>query len=251
MTKFEFYPIEKRRRFEEYAENYKFDQTEPTPWSPLKKPLREGKVVLITTAGILLEGQPSFKITQKGSSEYRALPVHLPRGQIIFEHPDFDPSEAKKDLNVLVPVDRFIELVEERKILELDEEFFSFLGICDDPWELEGALTGFAYKLKDSKVDVAFIFPAALRCTEFAGFISRFLERSGISTVMLALVREVAIQLKIPRALFINFPFGMPLGRAFAVSLQRSIINDMISALKTLDRPAKVITLPYRWESEL
>jgi glycine/betaine/sarcosine/D-proline reductase family selenoprotein B len=251
MTKFDFYPVEKGRRFEEYAETYKFDQTEPTPWSPLKKPLRDSKVVLITTAGVSPREQPPFKLTEKGCFEYREIPLHTPRKDLVFFHPDFSADEAKKDINVILPIDRFIELVEERIIGELCDVFFSFLGIFNDLWELEGAMTAFTYKLKGLNIDSAFIFPGGFRCTEAVGFISRFLERSGISTVAIVLIKEVAEQIKIPRALFINFPFGTPLGKAHIQSLQNSIVNDMVSALKTLDRPGKIINLPYKWEESL
>jgi len=61
-------------------------------------------------------------------------------------------------------------------------------------------------------------------------------------------VKEVTQQVRVPRAVFINFPFGRTLGRAHAVGLQQSILNEMFRALRTLERPGRILEPPYRWE---
>lgn len=57
------------------------------------------------------------------------------------------------------------------------------------------------------------------------------LERQGISTVTLVLLREVAEKVRPPRALFIPYPHGFPLGAANDAPLQRAIIMAALDML--------------------
>ena len=67
-------------------------------------------------------------------------------------------------------------------------------------------------------------------CTQSVGLLAAVLERAGIATVCLALLTEVARQIKIPRALAIPFPFGHPLGGA-GPPLQHRIIAAALDLL--------------------
>ena len=61
------------------------------------------------------------------------------------------------------------------------------------------------------------------------------LERRGIVTVAIQLLREVALRLRPPRGLFVPFPHGYPLGRPGDPSGQRRVIE---SALGLLENPS-------------
>jgi hypothetical protein len=49
-------------------------------------------------------------------------------------------------------------------------------------------------------------------CTQSVGLLAGVLEAAGIATVCLALLRDVARWVRIPRALALPFPFGRPFG---------------------------------------
>ena len=59
------------------------------------------------------------------------------------------------------------------------------------------------------------------------------LERRGIATVTLVLLREVALKVRPPRALFVPFPHGYPLDRPDSPSRQHAVIE---AALRLLER---------------
>lgn len=61
------------------------------------------------------------------------------------------------------------------------------------------------------------------------------LERRGIATVAIQLLREVALRVRPPRALFVPFPHGYPLGLPGDVLGQRRVIE---SALRVLEAPS-------------
>ena len=63
------------------------------------------------------------------------------------------------------------------------------------------------------------------------------LERRGIATVTIQLLREVAERVRPPRALCVPFPHGYPLGRPGDPALQRRVIE---SALRLIEDPSLV-----------
>ena len=61
------------------------------------------------------------------------------------------------------------------------------------------------------------------------------LERRGIASVAIQLLREVALRVRPPRALCVPFPHGYPLGLPGNAALQRRVID---SALRLLEAPS-------------
>ena len=72
-------------------------------------------------------------------------------------------------------------------------------------------------------------------CNQTVCLVQAALERAGITTVSLTLLREVARVLKPPRALFVPFPMGFPLGEPHNSELQQRIIRR---ALRLLEQSA-------------
>jgi hypothetical protein len=69
-------------------------------------------------------------------------------------------------------------------------------------------------------------------CNQSVGLIASIIEKAGIPTVALSLLREVAEKVKAPRTLFVPFPLGYPLGRPNDSPLQTSIILAALELLK-------------------
>jgi len=62
-------------------------------------------------------------------------------------------------------------------------------------------------------------------CNQSVGLIASVIEKSGIPTVCLSLLREVSEKVQTPRTLFVPFPIGYPLGATDQPELQHSIIR--------------------------
>lgn len=71
-----------------------------------------------------------------------------------------------------------------------------------------------------------------------------------MTTVGLALVKEVADAAHAPRFLYLRWPFGHALGEPGNVAQQRTVLHDMLSMAVLAPRPGLVIDLPYRWRRE-
>lgn len=82
------------------------------------------------------------------------------------------------------------------------------------------------------------------------GLLAREIEARGVTTVGLALVKEVAVAAHAPRFLYLHWPFGHALGEPGNITQQRTVLHDMLSMAIRAPRPGLVIDLPYRWRRE-
>ena len=89
-----------------------------TPWTPLRRPLSQARVALVTTAGLHLRGDTPFVSDHRTPDQsYRRLPSATPTSEIVQSHTSigFDRTGIQRDLNVTYPVDRLRELVRARR----------------------------------------------------------------------------------------------------------------------------------------
>lgn len=74
-------------------------------------------------------------------------------------------------------------------------------------------------------------------CNQTVCLVQAAIEREGIATVSISLLREVAGALKPPRALFVPFPMGYPLGAPNNPELQHQVIAAALRLLERDDLP--------------
>jgi hypothetical protein len=80
------------------------------------------------------------------------------------------------------------------------------------------------------------------------GLIAREIERAGIPTVTLSVVREASLRMPAPRNVFVPFRLGQIFGEPDAAVQQRAVLMDALAAFAKLATPGAVVDLPYRWK---
>lgn len=74
-------------------------------------------------------------------------------------------------------------------------------------------------------------------CVQTVSLIQAEIERIGIATVSISLLRNVTEISKPPRSLFVPFNLGFPLGEPNNVELQMKIIKSALSLLERSETP--------------
>lgn len=74
-------------------------------------------------------------------------------------------------------------------------------------------------------------------CNQSVGLIQRFIEYAGITTVSISLLREITEKIRPPRALFVPFPLGYPLGEPDNPAVQSQIMRAAFELLVRNDCP--------------
>ena len=81
-------------------------------------------------------------------------------------------------------------------------------------------------------------------CNQSVGLIQRHIEYAGITTVSISLLREITEKTRPPRALFVPFPLGYPLGEPNNPELQTRIIHAAFALLSRNDCPVLEAFVP-------
>ncbi len=98
---------------------YRWSQFDSSPWAPLRKPLHETRLALISSAGIFRDNQEPFDPWAVNDLSFREIPVDTPFERLRLRHNYFDHRDALKDLNCVFPVERLQELEADGHIASL------------------------------------------------------------------------------------------------------------------------------------
>lgn len=144
------------RRFDALA----FDTV---PFVPLRAPLRECRIALVTTGGVHRRSQPGFDMDDpRGDASYRAIPPDTAPEALTITHDYYDHRDAERDMNILLPLGLFRELAGAGTIGALGT-CYSFMGHIEPPHVatlLNVTAPQVAGKLKQERVDAVLLTPA-------------------------------------------------------------------------------------------
>jgi D-proline reductase (dithiol) PrdB len=117
-----------------WARRRGFVESRSVPWTPLRMPVRDAVVALVTTAGVHLKADPPFDMSDPdGDPSFRVVPIDARRDGVTITHKYYDHSAADRDLNVVLPVDRLRELAEAGRVGGLAPRVYSLMGHIDGP----------------------------------------------------------------------------------------------------------------------
>jgi D-proline reductase (dithiol) PrdB len=130
---------------------------EQIPWTPLKRPLSEATIAIIATGGIHCCDDKPFN--PKSDSTYRAIPRTATSPDLCITHERYDRRDAARDLNLVFPLQRLLELEAEGVLGRVADIHYSF-GFTDNPQELIPAGRRMGSLLAQSNVDLTLLVPA-------------------------------------------------------------------------------------------
>ena len=82
------------------------------------------------------------------------------------------------------------------------------------------------------------------------GLVCRVVEQCGIATVFLGTGRDLIVQVRPPRALFVNFPMGNAFGKPFDSEMQTDILRACLDLAATCESPGQLVDLPHVWPND-
>jgi D-proline reductase (dithiol) PrdB len=146
-----------------FLQAYPWRRVRPMPWSPLRRPLGQSRVALVTSAGFILPGQKPFDDgIRGGDTSFRIIPGDTTVGDLIDNQrsESFDHSGMRADPNLAFPLDRLRELASRGRIGAVAPRHLSYMGSITAPGRLirETAEEGAKLLAKD-QVDAALLVP--------------------------------------------------------------------------------------------
>ncbi|MGH9949030.1 MAG: glycine/sarcosine/betaine reductase selenoprotein B family protein [Pyrinomonadaceae bacterium] len=132
------------------------------PLARPKKPLSESRLSFVSTAGVQPKGTMPFDTVHPvGDYTFRRAPSDAKPDDLEIHQLKYPTFGAKRDLNVIFPIERLRELVNEGFVDALTDNFFSFIGYNMDAERLEKTLAeDIASAVEAEKPDVVLLAPA-------------------------------------------------------------------------------------------
>jgi D-proline reductase (dithiol) PrdB len=117
----------------EMHDNANFTHNETIAWAPLRKPLAQCRVALVSTAGVHLKSQPAHDLLNPhGDASFREIPGDTPASALAVDHSHYDTSDANADPNCVFPIDRLRELAHMGIVGAVAPLHFGFMGFIPD-----------------------------------------------------------------------------------------------------------------------
>lgn len=149
---------------ERWARHHQFIEGQDISWAPLRTPLGESSIAIVTTAGVHLKSQTAFNMEDPdGDATFRAFPSDVNTADLMITHKYYDHSAADRDINVVLPIDRLRELQAEGIIGGIGPTVYSFMGHIDGPHLkilMEETAPQVAELLVQDEADAVFLTPA-------------------------------------------------------------------------------------------
>ena len=148
-------------RMEEIVKKYPFVVSEDIPWTPYRGRPSEQTVGLVTSGGLYLkQSQPAFNTESiHGDPTFREIPKTVRQEDLGFAHAHYDHSLAEQDINIVFPIQRFVELENEGIIGKLADTHYSFSYVNDVVTLVTKTLPDFIARIKAAGVEILFLVP--------------------------------------------------------------------------------------------
>lgn len=136
--------------------------SDPSPIIPLRRPLSQSRIAMVTTCGAHTAGDRAFDLKSRtGDPSYREIPGDIAADQLRLSHVGYDTRKVSADVNCVFPLERLREIEDEGVIGSLNHRHFSFMGYIPIVQPLMQE-TGpeVARKLRADGVDLVLLAPA-------------------------------------------------------------------------------------------
>ena len=129
-----------------------------SPWAPLRKSVETSKVAVLGSSGVHRKCDPPFG--NANDSSFRLIRRDTPATNLTLSHPAPINSPGKKDINVVFPLERFLELEARGEIGGLANENPSIIGTVRNYEAVRDELgPAIARHLQRQGVDLLCLFP--------------------------------------------------------------------------------------------
>ena len=222
------------------------------PFAPLKKPLAQSVLGLITTA----VPYDSDKGPQGQGAPYNSsAKFYQPYKQSIggkvdlrIAHVGIDRKNANmEDSNCWFPLEAARRASATGEVGALSPNFYGLPTNRSQRHTLEIDAPRILEMLQDDGVDVAVLIPNCPICHQSQSLLARYLEAAGISTVVMGAAKDIVEYCGVPRLLFSDFPLGNAAAKPNDVASQDLNFELALRLLESAPAPRTTVQSPLRW----
>jgi hypothetical protein len=238
-----------------YTTPYRWAHYAASPFQPLRKPLSQSRVTIITTAapfdpakgdqgpGAKYNGGAKFYTVYDGDTS-RTHDLRI-------SHIAYDRVHTSADdSGTWFPLPQLTRLACEGRIGEVAPRFFGAPTNRSHRVTIETDAPEILARCRADKIDAAVLVPNCPVCHQTVSLVARHLEANGISTVVMGCAKDIVEHAAVPRFLFSDFPLGNSAGKPQDIASQAFTLELALRVLESAPGPQTTVQSPLRWRTD-
>jgi hypothetical protein len=238
-----------------YTTPYRWAHYVEAPFQPLRKPLAESRITIITTAapfdpakgdqgpGAKYNGAAKFYSVYDGDT---SKPHDLRISHIAYDR----LHTSAEDSGTWFPLTQLQRLAAEGRIGEVAPRFFGAPTNRSHRVTIETDAPEILARCQADRVDAAVLVPNCPVCHQTASLVARHLEANGIPTVVMGCAKDIVEHAAVPRFLFSDFPLGNSAGKPHDVTSQALTLELALRVLETAPSAQTTVQSPLQWSAD-
>ena len=235
-----------------YTTPYRWAHYVDAPFQPLKKPLAQSRVTIITTAapydpakgdqgpGAAYNGGAKFyKVYDGDTAKQHDLRI---------SHVGYDRKHTTAtDSGSWFPLPQLLNAQRAGRLGEVAPRFFGAPTNRSHRVTIDVDAPDILARCLEDKVDVAVLVPNCPVCHQTISLTARHLEANGIPTVVMGCAKDIVEFAGVPRFLFSDFPLGNSAGKPHEPDSQTATLEAALRVLETAPGSRTTVQNPLRW----
>jgi D-proline reductase (dithiol) PrdB len=238
-----------------YATPYRWAHYVAAPFQPLRKPLKESRIAIVTTAapfdpakgdqgpGAKYNGGAKFYVVYDGDTS-KAHDLRI-------SHIAYDRVHTSaEDSGTWFPLPQLITLAREGRIGSVAPRFFGAPTNRSQRVTIEQDAPEILALCRADDVDAVVLVPNCPVCHQTVSLVARHLEANGIPTVVMGCAKDIVEHAAVPRFLFSDLPLGNSAGRPHDAASQAFTLELGLRLLESAPGPQTTVQSPLRWSAD-
>ncbi len=213
-----------------YTTPYRWAHYVDAPFQPLKKPLAQSRVTIVTTAAKYdpSKGDQGPGAAYNGSAKFYQVydGDTAKQHDLRISHIGYDRKHTTAtDSGTWFPLPQLLKAAASGRIGEVAPRFFGAPTNRSHRVTIDVDAPEILARCQADKVDVAVIVPNCPVCHQTSVLVARHLEANGIPTVVMGCAKDIVEHAAAPRFLFSDFPLGNSAGKPHDVGSQAETLE--------------------------
>ena len=238
-----------------YATPYRWAHYTDAPFQPLKKPLSQSRITIITTAAPFdpAKGDQGPGAKYNAGAKFYAVydgdtskPEDLRISHIAYDR----VHTSAEDSGTWFPLPQLQRLAAIGLVGEVGPRFFGAPTNRSHRITIETDAPEILARCKADHIDAAVLVPNCPVCHQTVSLVARHLEANGIPTVVMGCAKDIVEHAAVPRFLFSDFPLGNSAGKPHDLGSQAFTLELALRVLESAPAAQTTVQSPLRWSAD-
>ncbi len=238
-----------------YAAPYRWAQFAQVPFQPLRKPLAEARVALVTTAAPFQpgKGDQGPGAPYNGAAKFYTVYSGDADGayDLRISHVAYDRAHTTAaDSETYFPLGQLKACAARGRVGCVARRFHGAPTNRSQRATIEVDAPEILARCRADGANVALLVPNCPVCHQTLALVARQLEEGGIATVIMGCAKDIVEHCGVPRFLFSDFPLGNGAGRPGDVASKAFTLELALRVLEAAPAARTTVQSPLRWSDD-